>query len=213
VPPVLRSRFPPFSFRFRFSHSASSYQASFKRLARSQPPLLSPLRLQHSFGNADTHRAITRTTPELTAWTFRLRYNVNSIVGLRTSDESVQDAYKARNYTCQSNLIKDRPAASNNIMALTKNCYIFTSGRWGHCPYPTQFVGLVKSQPAATYTTTDTPVVISVLCNVPYPWQSLVPTLFYDLQIANLDPRYSEVGYLKFNGDWGPFLYVLLWQL
>ena len=59
----------------------------------------------------------------------------------------------------------------------------------------------------------DTPVVITVLRNVPHPWQSLVATLFYDLQIANLDPRHSKVWYLKFNGDWGPFLNVLLWQL
>ena len=55
----------------------------------------------------------------------------------------------------------------------------------------------------------DTPVVISILGDVPHPGQSLVATLLYNLQIANLDPGHSEIWYLEFNSNWSPFLYVL----
>jgi hypothetical protein len=61
--------------------------------------------------------------------------------------------------------------------------------------------------------TKDTPVIISVLRDVAHPGQSLVATLLYNLQITHLNPRHSEIWYLKFDSDWGPFLYVLLCQL
>ena len=31
------------------------------------------------------------------------------------------------------------------------------------------------------------PVIISILCNIPYPRKRLVPTLFHNLQVANLN--------------------------
>lgn len=51
--------------------------------------------------------------------------------------------------------------------------------------------------------------IISILCDVAYPWESLVSTLFNDLQISHLYARYSEVRNLKFNMDRGPALTLL----
>ena len=55
----------------------------------------------------------------------------------------------------------------------------------------------------------DLPIIVSILCDVPYPRQSLIPTLFYNLQISNLNTGYGEIGNFKFNSDWGAFFEVL----
>jgi hypothetical protein len=45
------------------------------------------------------------------------------------------------------------------------------------------------------------PIIIPVLRYIPHPWQRLVPTLFYDLQIAYLNTRYCKIWDLVFDCD------------
>ena len=55
------------------------------------------------------------------------------------------------------------------------------------------------------------PVVISVLCDISNPWKCLISTLFDNLEVSNLDPRYSEIWYLEFHCYWCTLFVFILW--
>ena len=44
--------------------------------------------------------------------------------------------------------------------------------------------------------------IFSILCDISDPWQSLIPTFFNDLQIADLNTTYSEIWNFKFQLNW-----------
>ena len=54
------------------------------------------------------------------------------------------------------------------------------------------------------------PIVITILCNIPYPRESLVTTLFDDLEVADLDTRHREVRNLKLHRNWRSLIDILL---
>ena len=55
-----------------------------------------------------------------------------------------------------------------------------------------------------------TPIVVTILCDVPHPWESLVATLFDDLEVADLDARYCEVWDLELHRNRCSFINFLL---
>lgn len=53
-----------------------------------------------------------------------------------------------------------------------------------------------------TRTRRDLPIVVPVLRDIPHPGQSLIPALFNDLQVSDLNARHREVWNLEFDREW-----------
>lgn len=53
------------------------------------------------------------------------------------------------------------------------------------------------------------PIIIAVLGYIPHPRQGLIPALLHNLQVADLDTGYREVGNLKLDADGCALLRVL----
>ena len=57
----------------------------------------------------------------------------------------------------------------------------------------------------------DIPIIIAVLCDVPYPGEGLVATFFDNLEVAYLDARYRKVRNLKLHRDGCSLIDLLLY--
>ena len=55
--------------------------------------------------------------------------------------------------------------------------------------------------------------IVSVLRNVPYPWQSLISTLLYNFKVSYLNTRHGEVRNLELYLDWNLRVFFSLFVL
>lgn len=84
--------------------------------------------------------------------------------------------------------------------------------RWGRCPFQLPCASCRRSisQRRNVDSRSHAPIVIAILCDISHPREGLVTAFFDDLEVADLDPRDSEIGDLKLHHNRRPLINLLL---